>query len=531
MVRKILLLILAFAGLFDAAYLLWVYTSPSHPMVCLGTGCDVVRASRYSHLWGHSLPAYGIAMYLALLIVVFVQPWLSSVGARRLAQLAVVVMAAGGFGFSLYLTVLEALEIHAWCAWCVGSAIFVTLILVLSLWDLVASPPGAPGRPQALETPGESAILRRRFVRVAALLVVGGGIAYRYLTTRPPELPQARTASADVLDQHLVRPDSHWTGNPNAPVTVVEFGDFECPACGAAQAVVEEMLDQYAGRIRFVFRQFPLNTIHPYAETAAEASECAAQQGKFWEADRMFYARQDDLTEPALVRYAGEMGLESQRFEQCLIDGTGKAAIQQDVADGKAVGVDRTPMFFVGHQMLVAPQFSQLAQAIDQQLASKGPGSATAAAAGATGFGSFGSSRAANAFTASTGSVPACSADEANQQQATLIRTPEAQQLVQSDPKAVAIDVRPASQFAEGHLPGALSIPVDQIEARAATLPKDKILVLYESGKSGAAASDVCAVSRAAARILLAHGFDFAKVKVYQDGLAGWEKAGLPIGK
>ena len=527
MVRRILLLILTFAGLFDAAYLLWVYTSPSHPMVCLGTGCDVVRASRYSDLWGHSLPAYGVAMYLALLLAVFVQPWLSS-GARRLAQLAVTVMAAGGFGFSLYLTALEAFKIHAWCAWCVGSAVFITLILLLSPWDLIAAPEAVPSEPQALEAAGEHWTLRGRFIQVAVLMIFVGGVAYRYLTTRP-ELPQAATAvSAAVLDQRLVRPDSHSTGNPNAPVTVVEFGDFECPACGAAQPVVEQMLDQYAGRIRFVFRQFPLNTIHPYAETAAEASECAAQQGKFWDADRMFYARQDDLTEPALVRYAGEMGLDTKRFEQCLIDGTGKAAIQRDIEDGKAVGVDRTPIFFVGHQMLVAPQFSQLAQAIDQQLAKAG-GSATTATAGASGFGSFGSSDVPNAFTTSTGSVPACSVDEINQQQATLIRTPESRQLVQSDPKAVVIDVRPANQFAAGHLPGALNIPVDQMESRAATLPKDKTLLLYESGKS--AASDVCAVSRAAARILLTHGFDYGKVKVYQDGLAGWEMARLPVEK
>ncbi|HEY6293254.1 MAG TPA: thioredoxin domain-containing protein [Terriglobia bacterium] len=526
--RKTLLLIMTLAGLFDAVYLLWVYTSPSHPLVCLGTGCDVVRASRYAHLWGHSLPVYGAVMYLALLLAVFAQPWLSSAGARRLAQLALTVMAAGGFGFSLYLTALEAFKIHAWCAWCVGSAIFVTLILLLSLWDLRAGQRATPADPQALETAEARRILRGRFVLVVVLMVTAEAITYRYLTTRP-ELPPDATVSADVLDQHLVRPDSHATGNPNAPVTVVEFGDFECPACGAEQPVVEQMLDQYAGRVRFVFRQFPL-TIHPYAETAAEASECAAQQGKFWEADRLFYARQEDLTEPALVRYAGEMGLDTKRFEQCLIDGTGKAAVERDIEDAKAIGVDRTPIFFVGHQRLVVPQFSQFAQAIDQQLASKaaaGPG--TTATAGAAGFGSFGSS--ANALTASTGTVPACSVDEANQQQATLIRTPEAQQLFQADPKAVFIDVRPASEFAAGHLPGALSIPVDQIEVRASSLPKGKTLVLYEGGKSGAAASDVCAVSRAAARILLAHGFDYGKVKVYQDGLAGWEKAGLPVEK
>src|ERR1051326_5478699 len=129
--RKTSLLILSLAGLFDSVYLLWVYTSPSHPLVCLGTGCDVVRASRYAELWGHSLPVYGVLMYL------------------------------------------EGFVIHAWCAWCVGSAIIVTLFFVLTLKDFGPSQRAAW---DLLETEQGRFELRKQFVLVAVLMVAGEGI-------------------------------------------------------------------------------------------------------------------------------------------------------------------------------------------------------------------------------------------------------------------------------------------------------------------------------------------------------------------
>jgi protein-disulfide isomerase/uncharacterized membrane protein/rhodanese-related sulfurtransferase len=536
--RKLLLLALTLAGLFDALYLLWVYSSPSHPLVCTGIGCDVVRASRYAHLWGQPLPVYGVVMYAALLVAILAQAWLNSAGARRVAQVATALISGGGFAFSVYLTALEAFVIHAYCAWCLGSAAIITLIFALALADL-----------RATDFPGDQttrSALRGQFAAVLVVMAVAGVIAFRYLSNRP-ELPPLPQVSAATLDEHLVRPDSHAIGSPDAPVTVVEFGDFECPMCGNAQPMIQQMLDKYGSQIRFVFRQFPVNEIHPYAQTAAEASECAAEQGKFWETERKFYQEQADLTEPALDRYAAEIGLNVKALDQCLVDGSVRARVQQDVDDGKAVGVQGTPTFFVGHQRLFGlTQYKQLSQLIDAQLAGEAPGlqasveSSSAPAAGngsgsgdasGGGLGGFGSSDGSNPFASSPSSELACTADEAKKQQPALIHTPEVQQLFQSALKPVFIDVRPTSQFAGGHLPGALSIPVDEIEPRAASLPKDRTLILYESGKAGANPADVCAVSRAGARVLLASGFSYDRVKVYQDGLAGWEKAGLPVEK
>jgi protein-disulfide isomerase/rhodanese-related sulfurtransferase len=509
-------------------------------------------------------------MYLALVFGILIQAWLPSPRARRLMQIAVAVIAGGGVAFSAYLTYLEGFVIHAWCAWCAASAIIVTLLFILALRDLGSSHGGTE---KGLETEQSRFALRKRFVLVAILMVAGEGFAYHYLTGRP-EVPNIPAASNQTLDQHLVHPDSHATGDLNSPVTVVEFGDFECPSCGASQPTVEQMLEHYGNRVRFVFRQFPLTEIHPYAETAAEASECAAEQGKFWEAERKFYQNQDDLTEPALVRYVGDIGLDTSRFQQCLIDGAAKARVVRDLEDGRAAGVQGTPTFFVGHQKFFGPPtLGQLDPMIDKELAASStprpaagqayaaPGSTPSAAtspaqsasspSSATGspsnpvsatqnpaagpgsgssgelFGSSGTS----AFTSTTSNELACSPDELKKQQPTLIHTAEVQQLFQSDSKPVFIDVRPAGQFPAGHLPGAVNIPVDQIEGRAASLPKDRTIVLYESGKSGASSADVCAVSRAGARVLLAEHFDYAKVKVYQDGLTGWEKAGLPVEK
>lgn len=553
--RKVLLLVLSLAGLFDALYLWWVYTSPTHPLVCAGTGCDVVRATRYAHLWGQPLPVYGAAMYLVLAVAVLTEVWTASEETARLAQQTVAVISAGGLAVSLYLTALEAFVIHAYCLWCLGSAVIVTLIFVLSLVDLRREPSVAAASERPSERPTERIVLRKPMLTALVIMFAIEATAFRWLATRP-ELPPMATASVQTLNEALVRPDSHATGNLASPVTVVEFGDFECPGCGQAQAVVTQMLGQYGDRIRLVFRQFPLTHLHPYAEKAAEASECAAEQGKFWEAERKFYEGQSDLSEAALERYAGEIGLDVGKFKDCLASGQMAARVQRDVQDGHALGVRATPTFFVGHQAIEGPpSLPTLAKLLGRQLADHGllaskraapsgmstsasaaaPGassgaSGTASATGAAGgdFGSFGSSS-SNAFATPSNPALACSEDELKKQQPTLIRTPEAQQLFQSKAKPLFVDVRPSGEFAGDHLPGAINIPVDQMEARSASLPKDKTLVLYESGKSGGSASDVCAVSRAGARILLAHGFNYADVKVYQDGLAGWQKAGMPL--
>jgi rhodanese-related sulfurtransferase/predicted DsbA family dithiol-disulfide isomerase/uncharacterized membrane protein len=537
--RKSLLLALSLLGLFDSSYLWWVYASPSRPMVCLGSGCDVVRASVFAYPAGIPMPVFGVAMYATLALLIFAEPLLSA-SLARLGRYAVAGICGAGFLFSLYLTGVEAFVLHAWCAWCVVSALAVTALFALSVLDVLR--PGA-----ALEPPAALATTRRHLAFCVAAAIVGTPAFI--LLARSGTPPPPNTASPEVFRERLVRPNSHMAGNLQAAVTVVEFGDFECPACSRAEERAREIRKKYGDQIRFVFRQFPLERLHPFALKAAEASECAADQGKFWEAVEKLYQGQSDLSEPALLRYAGELGVDVARFQQCLTSSATLARVQRDVEDGRALGVDRTPTFFVGRQRVLGAldpeQFPKLlaqergtvpaASSETQPTAVNPPappppaGSSASAQPGLTGstsFASGGGFGGAGSFGQFQSSTATCSEADALKQQPAVIRTPEAQKLFAEGSKALFVDVRESKDFKTGRIPKAINVPVDKIEERLGSLPKDRNIVLYESGRSS---GDICAAGRAAGRALLSHGFAFQRVKVYQDGLADWEKAGLPV--
>jgi protein-disulfide isomerase/uncharacterized membrane protein/rhodanese-related sulfurtransferase len=542
--RKTLLLALSLLGLFDSLYLLWVYTSPSRPIVCLGSGCDAVRASSYSHLFGVPLPAFGVATYVVLGLLIFAEVLVSARLGRAIRN-AVAGISCVGFLFSIYLTSREAFVIHAWCAWCVVSALVITGIFILSLFEL--RQPLAPSDPLAA-----IARVRTNFVLCVVALLIG--VPAFILLAQHGGLPPPPQASAQALAQHLVTGDSISAVARQAPATVVEFGDFECPACGLSEEAARQIRAQYGDRIRFVFRQFPLSKIHPQAEKAAEASECAGEQGKFWEGVEKLYAEQADLSEDALKRYARELGLDQSRFKQCLDSGETASRVSQDLADGRALGVRATPTFFIGQRMIEGPMdVARFSQLIDQELASR-----AAARAGVASFspsaavqpssqtpklpapaptgtkapdvsggsiGLFGTNQPGFLSPLQT-SIGACSEAEANKKQPALIGTAEVRQLLEGGPKPLLVDLRSATDFAAGRIPGAINMPAEDFAQDWNKLPRDKTLVLYESGRSS---GDICAASRAAGRILLEYGFSFEKVKVYQEGFAGWEKAGQPI--
>jgi protein-disulfide isomerase/rhodanese-related sulfurtransferase len=546
--RKPLSLALSLLGLFDALYLLWVYTSPSRPMVCLGSGCDAVRASPYAHLFGLPLPAFGVVNYAALALLILAED-LVSAGLGRAIQYALAGITGGGFLFSLYLFSLQAFVIHAFCAWCEVSALVVTAIFVLSLFEL--RHPLASTEPSAAITR-----VRTNFVVCVVALVVG--VPAFILLSRHGALPAASDApsqaSERALAEHLLPKDSIQAVVGRAPLTIVEFGDFECPACGLSEDAARQIRAQYGDRIRFVFRQFPLTRIHPQAEKAAEASECAAEQGKFWESVEKLYARQADLSVDALKRYAAELGLNQSRFDQCLDSGETAERVKQDLADGHALGVNGTPTYFIGRKMIFRPlDFATFSMLVDQELTNLAPTTtgaarsspsaptrpsspspkpsslattkATAPEASAGSAGLFGSSPEAS-LTASPTSLGACSEAEANKKQPIMIGTAEFRRLLEATPKPLVVDVRPAKEYATGRIPGAINMPAENFAQEWSKLPQDKPIVLYESGQSS---GDICAASRAAGRALLEQGFSSQNVKVYQDGLAGWEKADQPI--
>jgi len=516
--RKVSLLALSLVGLFDSVYLWWVYTSSSRPLVCFGGGCDVVRASPFAHAWGIPLPAFGAVMYAVLALAIFAQPLVSLARGKRL-RLAVVAIAGAGFLTSLYLTSLEAFVLHAWCTWCVVSALAVTLILLLVILEMA--------RPEALPP----ASLRANAAVLAAAVVVS--IPAFVWLSHHGEAPPLKQAPREALNERLVRPDSHVTGNPDAAVTVVEFGDFQCPVCGAEEPTVADLRQRYGTRVRFVFRQFPLLSLHPQAEKAAEASECAAEQGKFWEAVRKLYAEQNDLSEPALMRDAADLGLDQARFSQCLQSGAQAGRVLRDLEDGRALHVDRTPTFFVGERMVAGQiPLDEFALLIDTELrrqpalALSTAGTKPADDPAPASSGLFGSGP-GNALANLPPAGIACSEEEARKKQPTLIHSEEARHLFGDAAGALFVDVRSPKDFQSSRIARAINIPIEEMPQHWASLPRDKTLVFYEGGRAGS--GDVCASSREAGRILLEHGFDPARVKVYQEGLLAWEKARLPV--
>ena len=139
----------------------------------------------------------------------------------------------------------------------------------------------------------------------------------------------------------------HIRGAPDAPVTLVEYGDFECPYCGRAEPAIRELLADWGDDLRYVFRHLPLSDVHPWAQLAAEAAEAAGAQGKFWEMHDLLLAHQGELTPGHLRRYAQELGLDVERFAEELRRRVHAARVGEDVASADASGVSGTPSFFI----------------------------------------------------------------------------------------------------------------------------------------------------------------------------------------
>ncbi|HSC07206.1 MAG TPA: DsbA family protein [Steroidobacteraceae bacterium] len=147
------------------------------------------------------------------------------------------------------------------------------------------------------------------------------------------------TVPVDIAD--------HILGPIHAPVTVVEYGDFECPNCKQAAPAVKLLLERFAGRVRFAFRHFPLEGVHPHALLAAEAAECAGGQGKFWQMHDLLFENQDHLKLKQLHGYAERLGLDMARFTAEMDDHVYLQRVREHIESGDSSGVRATPGFFV----------------------------------------------------------------------------------------------------------------------------------------------------------------------------------------
>ncbi|HKV55627.1 MAG TPA: thioredoxin domain-containing protein [Candidatus Binataceae bacterium] len=173
------------------------------------------------------------------------------------------------------------------------------------------------------------------------------------------EAPHVKVASA-----------GHPTaGSPNAPITIVEFGDFQCPFCRAAENQVKQVQKKYGKEVKVVYLDFPLS-FHPHAMDAARAALCAGDQNKFWQYHDALFDDQKKLGADDLKQTAAKLGLDKAKFDSCFASDAHDAAIQKDMAEGRALGVTGTPTFFINGQELVGAQpLPKFDEAITEELA------------------------------------------------------------------------------------------------------------------------------------------------------------------
>ena len=179
----------------------------------------------------------------------------------------------------------------------------------------------------------------------------------------------------------LVKPDSPtfnvstdddpFLGSSDAKVTIIEFSDFECPFCARVKSTIHKLKDQFKGKVKIVYRDFPLS-FHSYAKLAAVAAECADDQGKFWEYHDKLYDNQKFLKEEHLIKYAGELQLKVNEFKQCLKDESKMAEVEKDIRDGRQLGIKSTPTFFINGKMFSGVlSFNDFKKKIDELLGLK----------------------------------------------------------------------------------------------------------------------------------------------------------------
>ena len=168
---------------------------------------------------------------------------------------------------------------------------------------------------------------------------------------RASELYTRADALMDSIDLSRlllpIRPVDHAHGPEDAPYTLVEYGDYECPDCGRLYVILRDLQRDVASRLRIVFRHYPLSGIHPHARQAAEAAEAAGAQGKFWEMHTLLFERQQALHTKDLIRYAGELTLDVERFRDELKTGTYSERVRADFLAGVQNGVYNTPGLFL----------------------------------------------------------------------------------------------------------------------------------------------------------------------------------------
>jgi protein-disulfide isomerase len=166
-----------------------------------------------------------------------------------------------------------------------------------------------------------------------------------------------------------VKAEGPSRGSADAPVTIVEFSDFECQFCGRAVETLKKVEEKYGNQVRLVFRDYPL-PMHRTAKRAVEASRCADEQGKFWPMHDKLFSKGGAIHDPDIFKYAAQLELDYDRFNTCMTSGKFKDAWKPSMDEGTRVGVQSTPTFFINGRLIVgAASYEMFARVIDEELA------------------------------------------------------------------------------------------------------------------------------------------------------------------
>lgn len=166
----------------------------------------------------------------------------------------------------------------------------------------------------------------------------------------------------------IIEPKEIFVGKKDAPVTLMEFGEYENEDCAKANELVKQLLEEYDGKIRFQFRHFPLTLIHQRSLKASEAAVAAAQEGKFWEMHNELFANRRNLGTTSLKLYSKEAGVKSKKFLDDLVNGFFGWQVQDDIKEGHNLGIKEIPAFFVNDVQVVKPTLANLKAAIEAAL-------------------------------------------------------------------------------------------------------------------------------------------------------------------
>lgn len=220
------------------------------------------------------------------------------------------------------------------------------------------------------------AIIIVGIVIAGAIIVTGGikistGVQVAEVSPSVDSDSQPQPTNSRGTSQLVVNEENHIRGNPEALVTIIEFSDFQCPFCQRFHPTVQQILEDYPDQVRWIYKHFPLDSIHSEARPSAEASECAAEQGKFWEFADELFENQSRLGSNLYKEIASNIGFNMSRFESCVSSRKYKDYVEADLQEGIKAGVTGTPGSFVnGEKIPGAVPYDSLKAAVERALTS-----------------------------------------------------------------------------------------------------------------------------------------------------------------